>query len=1346
MDDCFDSLTVTDLRKILSLRGLSGSYKVKAELVFRLRSSIVEGETEESILALLGDESEEEKFEDSRDEDMATTHFTFRDVEDALEKYTGEGERDIDTWLKNFEDVATTCKWNDIQKYLFARKLLTGAARKAIEADDGVVDYTVLSAKLKKEFEDKLTVLEIHEKLVKRKKLSSETYREYMYEMQRIGKTMEAKSIIQYVINGISDDPIAKTVLYEATTMDELKIKLKVYETIRNQRKVEKTSAKPFNQKKHSSDNADSTSSSVTRCFNCGSKSHQKIDCPEKAKGKRCFHCNNFGHIAKECKEKTSTTADSSQQAKPIRNITVTETEDAQIIVQHTDDRILALVDSGSPVTLMRKSVFQGLRTKPVMKETKRAFRGFGNVLSKALGVASCVFTIDDDEYDAECYVVKDDDISDDMLIGKDILNQADVRIRCGKVSMSKMVTECEADDETFIGRIRAINFVDTDNVPEVDLGHIKDENIRSTAQALIQNYKPKIPEKSKVEMKVCLTDEIPVYEKARRMSPKERNIVNEIIKGWLKDGVCRLSNSPYASPIVLRPKKVGWRLCIDFRRLNKKVIRDRFPLPIMEDVMDILQGAAVFTTLDLRDGFFHVDVSEESVKYLSFIVPDGQYEFLKAPFGFTNSPPMFQRLINIIFRQLMQEKIVAPYLDDLPIPGKNMGNGLENLKRVLSAAEENGLLINWRKSSILVDRVEFLGFVVMNGELRPSEEKIRAVRKFPIPKNVQQVQSFLGLTGFFRKFIYKYSTIARPLTELTKKEVKFEIGEVQLRAIETLKAALCEEPVLKMFNPEAEITQVHTDASKLGFGATLLQKDSEDRQLHPVCYLSWKTTPTQERYDSYDLEALAIYKSLKKLRVYLHGLKFEIFTDCSAFTQSMQKKELIARVAKWALYISQFDATMKHRQGKQMKHVDALSRMPAVMMIEDGLITKVRNLQKDDEKCKLIGKILETKSYENFTLRSGVLYKWVDGGQLIVVPKKLQNEIIRSVHERGHLDTKKVEAIVKRQYFIDNLSHKIPAVIANCIPCILASRKMGKKECFLSPIDKDEAPIHTYHVDHLGPMPSTSKDYKHLVVVIDAFSKFAWIYPVKTTNAEEVINKLELQREIFGNPYRIIADRAGVFRSKALEVYCLDNNIIRHLITTGVPRGNGQVERLNRVIIAMLTKMAIEDPKKWFKFVSRLQTIINSTVSRSTGKTPFELLVGTKMRTGEDHELANQLDEALRAEFCEKRQEQRLLAKANIAKIQKENEKHYNRNRKPAIKYKIGDMVAIQRTQFGTGLKVCPKFLGPYEVTQVKRNDRYGVVKIGQHEGPNVTSTAADLMKAWATLEDDTSSSETDE
>lgn len=205
---------------------------------------------------------------------------------------------------------------------------------------------------------------------------------------------------------------------------------------------------------------------------------------------------------------------------------------------------------------------------------------------------------------------------------------------------------------------------------------------------------------------------------------------------------------------------------------------------------------------------------------------------------------------------------------------------------------------------------------------------------------------------------------------------------------------------------------------------------------MHPVYYLSYKTTPAQQSYESYDLETFSIYKALKKLRIYLLGLKFEVFTDCQAFERSMLKKELIQRIAKWALV---------HQPEARMKHAAALSRIPSIMLIENGLLASVKQIQQEDDRCKTIMKILETNSYENFTSRSGVLYKWSDGSNLLVVPKSMQKEIIRSIHEKCYINARKVETMVKRDYVLDQLSHSVSTarltVIANCIACILANR-----------------------------------------------------------------------------------------------------------------------------------------------------------------------------------------------------------------------------------------------------------------------------------------------------------------
>jgi len=372
------------------------------------------------------------------------------------------------------------------------------------------------------------------------------------------------------------------------------------------------------------------------------------------------------------------------------------------------------------------------------------------------------------------------------------------------------------------------------------------------------------------------------------------------------------------------------------------------------------------------------VNVDEPSRKYTAFIVPDGQYEFCKVPFGLCNSPPIFQRYINNAFKTLIQEGIMLTYMDDIIILAKDMRSGLENLRRVLNVASQFGLNINWSKCSFLQTKDEFLGHQIENGYVRPSNNKIDAVRRFPNPTNVRQVQSFLGLSGYFRKFILNYSRIARPLTNLLRADVDFHFGDVERNAVEQLKGILTKEPVLALYRIGAE-TQLHTDASKQGYGAILLQRGSEDQRFHPAYYASGTTTSAEEKYASYDLEVLAIVKALRKFRVYLLGIPFTIVTDCRAFTQTMEKKDLCVRVARWALLLEEFDYRIEHRPGKSMAHVDALSRnpLPECMIIEESdtwLPARLRKAQNEDDKIIKIRESIRQGQFTDFVERGGLI------------------------------------------------------------------------------------------------------------------------------------------------------------------------------------------------------------------------------------------------------------------------------------------------------------------------------------------------------------------------------------
>ncbi|GBO45854.1 Pro-Pol polyprotein [Araneus ventricosus] len=262
---------------------------------------------------------------------------------------------------------------------------------------------------------------------------------------------------------------------------------------------------------------------------------------------------------------------------------------------------------------------------------------------------------------------------------------------------------------------------------------------------------------------------------------------------------------------------------------------------------------------------------------------------------------------------------------------------------------------------------------------------------------------------------------------------------------------------------------------------------------------------------------------------------------------------------------------------------------------------------------------------------------------------------------------------------------------------------KRGKGEGLLNPIPKDNIPLSTYHVEFIGPLPSTNKRYQHIFTVVDAFAKFVWFYPVKTTLVAEALQKLKIQQIVFGNPSRIISDKGFAFTSKDFEDYCKDEGIQHIQITTGVPRANSQIERMHGTLIPVLAKLSIDDPAKRFKFVPDVQRIMNSTVSRSTKFTPFELVTGVKMRNKAVLKIKEILDEEYMNSIIQEKETIREEAKVNIFKVQEENRRQYNRRRRTAPIYKINDLVAINRTQLGGGLKLKPKFLGPYKVVKFK-------------------------------------------
>lgn len=264
--------------------------------------------------------------------------------------------------------------------------------------------------------------------------------------------------------------------------------------------------------------------------------------------------------------------------------------------------------------------------------------------------------------------------------------------------------------------------------------------------------------------------------------------------------------------------------------------------------------------------------------------------------------------------------------------------------------------------------------------------------------------------------------------------------------------------------------------------------------------------------------------RALKKFRVYLLDIPFVIVTDCRAFTFTINKKDLCVRVARWAPFLEEFDYRIEHRPGKNMPHVDALSRNPisSSMLIDESEVALTARLRKaqeeDDEVMKLKELVLQGKT-QNYLMRGNLLYKESNGDIQFVVPERMQTQIIRRTHEHGHFSVGKTETLVRADYWIPNLRQRVERVVRNCVACILAERKHGKPEGQLTPIEKVSTPLDTFHIDHLGPLPSTKKSYRYIFAVVDAFSKFTWLYATRSTSTAEVLSRLRKQAAIFCNP-----------------------------------------------------------------------------------------------------------------------------------------------------------------------------------------------------------------------------------
>ena len=499
-------------------------------------------------------------------------------------------------------------------------------------------------------------------------------------------------------------------------------------------------------------------------------------------------------------------------------------------------------------------------------------------------------------------------------------------------------------------------------------------------------------------------------------------------------------------------------------------------------------------------------------------------------------------------------------------------------------------------------------------------------------------------------------------------------------------------------------------------YGATLMQK-GKDRKLHPVFFFSKRTTETESKYHSFELEMLAIIYALERFRVYLYGIKFKIITDCNSLTLALKKQDINPRIARWVMELQNYDYTTEHRAGKHMSHVDGLSRCYFVAVIEDNSFeTNLILTQNLDVEIGKIKTELEKSESKFFELRNGVVYRKVNDRLLFYVPAEMEKGILFKYHdELGHMGVEKVVDVISKSYWFPQMRKKIATHVTNCFKCIAFNAKSGKVEGKIQSIPKGDKPFDTIHVDHVEIADKRVKGKKYILLVTDCFTKHVKLYTCKSTTASEAIGHLKIYFKYYSKPNRIITDRGKCFDGGEFNNFITEFDIKHIEVATQSPKANGQAERVNRTFLSILAKLSDADCNKfWNKVVDDVEFSINNSVHKATREKPSLLLFGVSQRGKAHDPLAEYVNENVN-EDTRDLVATRAVASENIIRNQAKVKCQADKKLKEAVVYEEGDYVMIKNIDVTAGIstKVKSKFKGPYIVKQVLRNNRYVIADV---------------------------------
>lgn len=765
-----------------------------------------------------------------------------------------------------------------------------------------------------------------------------------------------------------------------------------------------------------------------------------------------------------------------------------------------------------------------------------------------------------------------------------------------------------------------------------------------------------------------------------------------------------------WSSPVVVVRKATGKvRLCLDARRLNDVTVKDAYPQPQINRILGRLAGTKVLSSIDFSDAFLQVPLEASSQPKTAFAISGrGYYKYKRMAFGLCNSGATLCRLVDRVIGCDL-EPFVFVYLDDIIIATDDFETHFEILSKLAERISVAGLTISVSKSRFCMRSLKYLGYIVSEEGIRPDPEKIVAIEDYPTPRSVKDVRRLIGLTGWYRRFIPNFATITAPITELIKKNcTKIEWSPEAQEALVRIKVALTSTPILANPNYESPFI-IQTDASDSGMGAVLVQGEGEDERV--VAYWSQKLSSAQRKYQTTERECLAVILAVEKFRPYIEGIKFTVITDHASLLWLRNLKDPTGRLGRWALRLQPYDFTLKHRKGKFMVVADALSR--AILSVDTVQVEDTWYVDLETGIRNRPNKFPLFKIQDNFIFKRcakgrhgiGKFAKW----RQVVKPSERKALLLKNHDDplSAHGGFFKTVDRIKRSFYWPGMDADIREYVSKCETCKACKPTNRIQRAPMGNLREPTRPFEIIYIDFVGPLPRSKSGHAYMLVIVDAFSKFVHIHPMRTATTLATIKCLREHIFLtFGTPRYLISDNGSQFIATKFKSFLEEFGITTWYTARYHPQANA-AEAANKTIETAIRAYLKDEVnhRVWDVHLNEIACAMNTAKHTSTSLSPYFVLFGMQMCTSGTDYLANHDQELpTTTSHSEQMSKIRALVATNLKKNHKQNKSRYDL-RSRAITYEIGGTVWVKNRTLSNAIKGIAGKLSPkYRKCVVRR------------------------------------------